>query len=253
MYYKYHNYNLYYEKHGNSNKNIIILPGWGNTRNTFYDLINLLKKDHSVYIFDYPGFGNSPIINTELTIYDYTDIINSFIKDNNIINITIISHSFGGRISSILIGKYNLNIDNLILINVAGIKRINIKILVKRYIYKIKKILFNILPKETRYKARKKLLKKYSSKDYISLPINMHKTFNNIIKENLYKYYKRISTRTLIIWGNKDIDTPLKDAYLLNKIINNSKLLIYNNKDHFSYLNNKNIYKDINKFIKKED
>ena len=81
----------------------------------------------------------------------------------------------------------------------------------------------------------------------------MHNTFKNIIKENLSKYYKKINIKTLIIWGDKDIDTPVKDSILLHKKIKNSKLIIYKDKDHFSYLNNEKIYKDINSFIKKED
>ena len=80
----------------------------------------------------------------------------------------------------------------------------------------------------------------------------MHKTFQNITKENLKKYYKNINTDTLIIWGSKDKDTPLKDAYLLNKIIKKSKLIIYNEASHFSYLENINtINKNIKDFIEK--
>ena len=121
MYYKYHGINIYYEKYGNSKKTILILPGWGNTRNTFYDIINFFKNYYTLYIVDYPGFGNSPILNKDLTIYDYAKIIYSFINEKNINNISIISHSFGGRIASILIGKHHLNIDKLILIDVAGV------------------------------------------------------------------------------------------------------------------------------------
>ena len=254
MYYKYHKTIIYYEKYGNSNKTILILPGWGNTRNTFTEIINTLKEKYTIYIFDYPGFGNSPNITKDLTIYDYAEIIYSFINKENITNLSIISHSFGGRISSILIGKYNLNVNKLILIDVAGIKRINIKLIIKTYIYKFLKILTNILPLEKKYKTRKNLYLKYSSQDYLTLPKNMYKTFNNIIKENLYKYYKKIRVPTLIIWGKDDKATPLKDAKTLHRIIKNSKLTIWNNTSHFSYLEKKketiNLIKN---FIKKED
>ena len=130
MYYKNNDILLYYEKHGNKKNSILILPGWGNTKNTFNSIINNLKKEYSVYIIDYPSFGNSPIPNKELTIYDYTELIHNFIKDNNIINPIIIAHSFGGRITSILIDKYNITNNKIILIDVAGIKRI-IKIINK--------------------------------------------------------------------------------------------------------------------------
>ena len=73
--------------------------------------------------------------------------------------------------------------------------------------------------------------------DYKDIPNIMKKTFQNIIKEDLRKHYKSISVETLIIWGDKDKDTPLKDAKYLNKVIKNSGLIIYKNANHFSYLN----------------
>ena len=254
MYYKYHGINIYYEKYGNSKKTILILPGWGNTRNTFYDIINFFKNYYTLYIVDYPGFGNSPILNKDLTIYDYAKIIYSFINEKNINNISIISHSFGGRIASILIGKHHLNIDKLILIDVAGIKRFNVKHIIKIYIYKLLKSLSCILPIKYKFKTRKKLFNIFSSKDYLLLPPIMYRTFKNIINENLFKYYKKIKIDTLIIWGKKDKDTPIKDASLLKRRIKKSKLVIWNDAGHFSYLEkSQEIIYLINDFIKKDD
>lgn len=235
--YEYDDISIYYTKYGNSDKYLLILPGWGDTRNTFNNIINLLKDTYTIYIIDYPGFGNSPILNKELSIYDYARLIFNFIKDKNIINPIIIAHSFGGRISSILLGNYKLNINKLILIDVAGIKRLNIKLLLKTRLYKILKKLTFLLPSSIKVKARDKLFKIFSSTDYCSIPNTMKKTFQNIIKEDLRDYYKNITCDTLIIWGEKDYDTPLKDGKYLNRIIKNSALIIYRNAGHFSYLN----------------
>lgn len=254
MYFKVKNYNLYYEKHGNKKDTIIILPGWGEVRKTFYPMIEKLKKDYTVYIIDYPGFGYSPIINKELTVYDYSFIIYSFINHIKVNNPTIIAHSFGGRITSLLISEYKLKINKIILIDVAGIKRLNPFMIIKKYTYKLLKLLTIFFPKTKRYYIRKKLFNKFSSSDYKTIPQCMKTTFKNIIKVNLKKHYKRINNKTLIIWGDKDKDTPIKDAYTLNKIIKKSKLLIYKNSSHFSYLDNKeDIYQKINEFIKKEN
>ena len=250
MYYN----NMYYEKYGRGNKSIIILPGWGETRKTFNNMIDTLKKNNTIYIIDYPGFGNSRFINKDLTIYDYSFIIYSFIKDNNIINPIIIAHSFGGRIVSVLIGKYKLKVNKLILLDVAGIKRFNIKVFFKKYLYKLLKLLTCILPLNYKYKIRKSLFKRFSSSDYYYLSPRMYNTFKNIVNENLYKYYKKINCNTLIIWGEKDMDTPVKDAYLLHKKIDNSKLVIYKHCTHFVYLENKDEVNNlINKYIIKED
>ena len=59
MYYENGSFKLYYEKYGNEKESILILPGWGDTRKTFYNIISHLKDKYKIYIIDYPGFGNS--------------------------------------------------------------------------------------------------------------------------------------------------------------------------------------------------
>jgi len=251
MLYKNNNFSFYYEKYGDNPKTILILPGWGYTRETFRGIIQQFQKDYTIYIVDYPYFGNSPIPNKELTIYDYAETFYNFISELGIINPIIMAHSFGGRITSLLIGKYNLKIDKIILIDVAGIKRRKkLNVYLKEKIYKLLKRLIKILPKKRQLIMQKKLLQKFASEDYMNLPIIMKKTFQNIIKVNLKKYYKKIPSETLILWGEKDIDTPLKDAKLLNKIIKNSELIIFKNTTHYSYLYNENLtIKILNSFL----
>ena len=114
MYYNKNNYAIYYEKIGHNEQTIVILPGWGDTRKTFNFLINELKENYTIYIIDYPGFGNSPFPNHDLTIYDYTNIIRDFLIEKNINNPTIIAHSFGGRIATLLTGYYKEKINKYV-------------------------------------------------------------------------------------------------------------------------------------------
>jgi pimeloyl-ACP methyl ester carboxylesterase len=249
MFYKYKETEIYYEKYYNEKNDILILPGWGDTRKTFQYIINN-TKNHNIYIIDYPNFGKSKPIKKELNIYDYAELIYNFIKDKNINNPIIIAHSFGGRITSILLAKYKLKIKKLILFDVAGIKRKNIKTILKQKIYKLLKKITNILPNKKI--IHNKLYKFFASNDYKNLNPIMKKTFQNIINEDLKKYYKEITFDTLIIWGEKDKDTPLKDGILLNKIIKNSALIIYPKAEHYSYLNYPILTnKIINIYIKK--
>lgn len=239
MYYEKNNIKLYYEKHGNSKNNILILPGWGNTRETFNYLVNFLQTKYTVYTLDYPGFGKSPIINKELTIYDYALLIKDFLIKLKINNPIIIAHSFGGRITSLLQGKYKVSIEKIILMDVAGIKRRKkFSQYLKEKIYKLLKKATCLLPKNKRKIYRHKLLQYFASDDYKSIPLSMQKTFQNIIKEDLKSSYKKITTETLIIWGEKDEATPLKDGILINKLIKNSAIIIYKNSQHFPYLDN---------------
>lgn len=217
---------MYYEKTNSKGQDIIILPGWGNTKETFKYIIDYFKDNNRIFIMDYPGFGMSEEPKEELLLEDYIELILKMIEKEKITNPIIIAHSFGGRLVSILNEK--INIKELILIDVAGIKRFNLKLYLKTKIFKI--------IKKLNKKLAKKIEKNFSSSDYKDLSPIMKKTFNNIIKVNLKSNYKKIKTETLIIWGEKDEDTPLKDAYLLKKIIKDSALIIYKNKHHYSYL-----------------
>lgn len=250
MYYMKNDIKLFYEIYGKKNKKeILILPGWGDNRRTFTDMINNLKKEHKIYIFDYPGFGYSPFPSKDLDIYDYSNLIYSFIKENNIKKPSIIAHSFGGRISIILTGLYKVKLDKLILIDIAGIRRKSIKRWIKTNVYKLRKKL--VIFKKNKLKYLNNLRKKYSSTDYNNLNKNMYITFKNIINEDLRKYIKEIKENTLIIWGKKDEDTPIKEGYYINKKIKNSKLIIYNNSTHFVYLEEKDVTKQIIDFLTK--
>ena len=45
-----------------------------------------------------------------------------------------------------------------------------------------------------------------------------------------------IKTETLIIWGENDESTPIKDAYKMNKLIKSSGLVVIKGASHFCYL-----------------
>ena len=253
MYYIYNDIKVKIYKYGNKNKVLLILPGWGNTTKTFYNIINHFKEKYTIYILDYPGFGKSPIPTKDLTIYNYADLIINFLKDNKIINPIIIAHSFGGRITTLLTGYYKINISKLILFDIASIKpKKSIKTKLKEKIYKTLKHIIKIF--SNKEKLQNKLINYFGSTDYKSLPPTMHKTFINIINEDLTKYLKYIQSETLLIWGEKDQDTPLKDAYKMNNLIKESALIIYPNASHYSYLDYPILTNNIiNEFIKEKD
>ena len=230
-------FNIYYEKYGNGQSNIIILPGWGDTRSTFNTLIETLKTRFTVYIIDYPGFGNSNFPNRDLSIYDYANLIKDFITVNDIENPILICHSFGGRLGIILTGLYKMQIKKMILMDSAGIKpKKKFKVKFKQIIYKCLKKIGCILPKKIKSIYLNKLINIFGSCDFKNLNQNIRTTFIKVINEDLTKYLKDINTSTLLIWGEYDKDTPLDDGKIMNIKIEDSGLVIIPNAGHFPYL-----------------
>ncbi len=237
MYYNEEDISLYYEKYGSGEKTILILPGWGDNRKTFYNIINHFKEKYTIYIMDYPGFGNSVFPNKDLTIYDYTNLIRNFMVDNNIENPIIIAHSFGGRIATLLSGYYKEKIDKIIMIDTAAIKpKKSIKTLFRQSLYKLLKKLAIFIPKIKKERYMQKLIKIFASSDYQVLSKSMQQTFKNIVNEDVSYYLKQIDEEVLILWGKNDIDTPLKYGIKTNKLIKHSALIVFPKGSHFSYL-----------------
>ena len=245
MYFEDKNNKIYYEKYGNKKDVIIILPGWGFTRPTFNYLIDNLSRNNTVYIIDYPEFGKSKLKLENQTIYDYTNSIYKLIKKEKIKNPTIIAHSFGGRITTLLSAKLNLKIKQLILIDIASIKpKKTITQIIKKYLFKILKHIY--MPKW--------LFSYFASTDYANLNPKLRSTFKNIVNEDLTKYLKNIKEKTLIIWGDNDNATPIKDAYKIRKEIKKSELIIYKSASHYSYLDYPYLtLKIIEEFLKEKE
>ena len=232
-------FEIYYEKYGTGKTTILILPGWGETRETFNNMINYLKPHFTIYILDYPGFGNSKFPNRDLTIDDYANLIKDFIKTLNIESPIVIAHSFGGRITALLSGKHKIKFKKLILMDVAGIKhKKTIKQKTRQFIYKFLKKLKLFIPKKFKNNYINKLINMFGSSDFKNLNSNIRKSFINVINEDLSLYYKNIKCDTLILWGEYDLDTPIKDAYQIHNNIKDSGLVIIKNTTHFPYLQN---------------
>ena len=61
----------------------------------------------------------------------------------------------------------------------------------------------------------------------------MLETFKKVIEDDLSSFLNKISIPTFIVWGEKDMLTPIQDAKLINKEIPNSILKIIPNSSHY--------------------
>ena len=82
-----------------------------------------------------------------------------------------------------------------------------------------------------------KLIKYYSS-DYRALDGVMRESFKKIVGEYLDGEINKIKNPTLIIFGEKDSETPVYMAKRLNRGINDSKMVIIKDAGHFAFIDN---------------
>ena len=188
-----------------------------------------------VYAIDFPGFGKSDEPKEAWDVGQYADLTEKFIEKMNIKELSLLGHSFGGRVIIKLVNRENLKfkIDKLVLVDSAGIKHETKKTL-KQKTYKI---VFPII-KKISPKLLNKIKTKVGSSDYRNATPVMRDVLVKAINEDLSGLVPNIKNSTLIIWGENDTATPYSDAEYLNENIKDSGIVKIENAGHFSFLDN---------------
>lgn len=219
-------------------KTLVFLHGWGVNSKIFEPLFYYFKnpslpagRDFKIYALDLPGFGKTPIEKT-MALKDYADFVYEFLKTNKIENPIIIGHSFGGAVSVKLSLIYPDYASKLVLVSASALRQPRRKMI---FIKKMADILKPLLPK----KIRKLILKilGYNKTDYAQIESSkLKETFKNVIGEDLGPYFHLIKIPTLIIWGEKDMITPLSEGKTIAENIPSAKLEVIKNSGHFVFL-----------------
>lgn len=246
--------NINYEVSGEG-KPVILLHGWLCSLQTMKPIANILERNFKVYNIDLPGFGKSDALITPFNTDDFGNFLNEFINQLNIENPILIGHSNGGRTILNYAGRNMGKINKIILIDSAGIKPTRKpSYYIKVYTFKTLKKFLGIFPNVEMFNnIRERVLGKFGSSDYKNSSENLRKTMSTIINEDQTENIKNIKVPTLILWGENDQDTPIKDGKKMEECINNSALITIKNAGHFSYIDSYNeCMSIIQNFLKEE-
>ena len=226
-----------YKKEGKGSP-VLLLHGWGSSLATFDELAAyFVKKKHTVYRFDFPGFGGSPAPATAWSVGDYVAITQAFIAKMKLKHIDVIAgHSFGGRVIIKGVATGALDAHRLVLMGAAGIKpRRSAKKLAITIVAKVGKAALS-LPGlgSVREKMRGTLYAAAGSTDYLQAGA-MQQIFLNTIREDLRHYLPEVAIPTTLIWGENDTETPVRDGEIMQREMQQADLHVISEAGHFVY------------------
>lgn len=226
-----------YEVTGPANgRPVVMLHGWGANLDSFAPLVPGLEEHFRVYRIDFPGFGKSDAPREVWGVEEYTAFFGEFVKANGIAEPILIAHSFGGRVA-ILYSSRNAVRKN-ILIDAAGVKpQRPLKYYIRIYSFKLYKRLLPIFIGRKRADEKiESYRKKAGSSDYNNASGIMRSILVKVVNEDLRHVMPLIKAPTLLIWGENDTATPLRDAKIMEKLIPDCGLALLKGAGHFSYL-----------------
>jgi pimeloyl-ACP methyl ester carboxylesterase len=228
-----------YEQKGNGEL-VVLLHGWGSNITLFANLIELLSKKYTVVAMDMPGFGQSEEPPSAWCVDDYASFVIDFLRDYDCKNVTLLGHSFGGRVIIKLNSRKDLpfKISRVILVDSAGIlpPKSNKKSF-RTYYYKFGKALLSTgIIQKVAPNALENFRKKMGSADYAAASPLMRQVLVKVVNEDLEYLLPNIKCPTLLVWGVNDTATPLSDGEKMEKLIPDAGLVKLENAGHYSFL-----------------
>lgn len=221
-----------------SGEAVLFLHGWGSSIIPFTRLINTLKETHRVVAIDFPGCGESDTMNEPWDIDDYCNFVLKVIEKLNIENPVLIGHSHGGRVIMKLVGSGLFSPPKIVFLDAAGlIPKKSFKQKLRAKSFKIIKTVLS-LPIINKFSAPllEKARNHFGSADYNAAPPVLRKTLVNVVNVDLRHLLPNISCPTLLIWGENDTATPLRDAKTIESLVKDSGLCVIKGGGHFSFL-----------------
>lgn len=233
---------MHFERAGEAGSRVLLLHGWGCSMELMRFVANGLSGEHQVLMVDFPGHGQSPEPPEPWGVPEYAACLLELLKEQDFLPCSVIAHSFGCRVAVYLASEDETLFDKMILTGAAGIrpkqseeakKRSEEFKKLKARCEKLKKLgILGSLPD----RMEKRLREKYGSRDYNALNDEMRKTFVKVISLDLLDRYEKIRQSTLLIWGDRDTETPLWMAREMEKRIPDAGLVIFEGGTHFAYL-----------------
>jgi pimeloyl-ACP methyl ester carboxylesterase len=212
-------------------RDVVFLHGWGQNREMMEPLVTHMADRFRVTNLDFPGFGKSELPPLPWGVDDYTRWFEEFVQLTGIVDPILIAHSFGARVA-IRYASRN-KVHKMVLTGAAGLKpKHGIDYYAKVTTYKAAKQVFK-LPFLKQYQEN--MRKQFGSDDYKNSTGVMRASFVKIVNQDLRPYLKTITCPVLLIWGEKDVATPLWMGKIMEKEFKDAGLVLFENDDHFAY------------------
>ncbi|WP_147535327.1 alpha/beta fold hydrolase [Bacillus marasmi] len=234
--------NVYYEFHqsASAQKTMVLIHGFLSSSFSFRRLTPFLNQDYNVLLVDFPPFGKSG--KTKKFIYTYENIASTFINLLNILKldqVILVGHSMGGQISLHMAYQRPDFIESLVLLGSSSyLKPAHRAIRYSSYLP-----FFPIIVK--RWLAKSGLLNNLQNVVYNQNMINeemmngyMEPFLNEDIFRGLTKLVRdreeelsseilaKITTDSLLIWGEHDRVVPVSVGRRLHQDLTNSELIV---------------------------
>jgi pimeloyl-ACP methyl ester carboxylesterase len=237
---------------------IVFVHGLSGSWPNWLEQLPVFARDHRVIAMDLPGFGHSPMPREKITISAYARILDELLENLGVSAAALVGNSMGGFVSTELAIAFPQRVERLVLVSAAGISTYRHPGVERAWPY-----LRRLAPMValytgwtaaqsdwvTRRPGLRNLTLGLVTRHPGRLPAALAAEqlrgagkpgFMQALQANIdYPIEERlpeIACPTLIVWGAEDKVIPVADADVFERLIPNSRKVIFEDTGHVAML-----------------
>jgi len=217
---------------------LLLLHGWGVSSELFAPIRDGLQPGHTLVVPDLPGFGSTPEPDVAWSVHEYAAWCIKLLDRLGIECCDLVGHSNGGRIGVVMAAEHPGRIRRMVLTGSAGIRpRRTLAASARVRTYKALRAIERspAMPPAVRRSAGRRADQRGSA-DYRAASGTMRGTLVRIVNEDLRDLLPRLNIPVLLIWGELDTETPVDDGRLMERLIPDAGLVVFEGAGHYAYL-----------------
>ena len=183
-------------------KDLVLFHGYLSSKEAFAAQVAYFSKFYKVTAFDFLGFGGSGELKEPFSVGDYAAWTAEVLRLLGVEKPLVIAHSFGCRVAVKMSSMDENAFEKMVLTGPAGV------IMNRGFSYRLKVGAYRFV----RRFAPRFAERKFGSKEYRALSPIMKESYKKIVNEDLRECAKRVQTPVLILEGEEDKTTPLREA-----------------------------------------
>jgi pimeloyl-ACP methyl ester carboxylesterase len=211
---------------------IIVLHGWGQSKQQWQSLIDIMSTDYDIEAIDLPGFGAEALVSPDWSVPHYAQWVKQRIEQLNYTDVILLGHSFGGRIAAYIAGYYQPKwLKSVILYGAPVLYRPSMQVQFKNQLFKLGKA----LPRSVKDLVKSEELKQADTS-------GLGKVFRNVVVFDQTETLKQIYVPVYLLWGEDDTEAKVEIARIAANLIPDSKLYILPANGHNIHIENQPLF-----------
>jgi len=236
---------------------VLFVHGLSGCWKNWLENIPHFARDHRVVAVDLPGFGESEMPGRTISISRYADTLDTLMDELDIPSARIVGNSMGGFIGAELAIRHPARVERLVLVAAVGLSIEAIRTKRDRGLrHQLENVVFckiGLIASRSALLARRRRLRSALLALFVAHPGRLapELAYEQVISSGrpgfpaaldaLCSYPIRerlgeIACPTLIVWGEKDLLVPVKDAAVFEHLIGDARKVIYADTGHLTML-----------------